>query len=50
MPKNKPIKVKKPMVLGMREHIPKSQGREIAGTAQCNYRSALAVDESRLEF
>lgn len=36
--------------LGMRERIPETQGREIAGNAQCNYRSALVVDESRLEF
>jgi len=38
------------LALGMPEHIPNTQGREIAGTAECKYRSALGVDESRLEF
>ena len=38
------------LALGMPEHIPKTQGRDIAGQAQCNYRPALVVDESRLEF
>jgi hypothetical protein len=38
------------LALGMPEHIPNTQGRDIAGTAQCKYRSALGVDESRLEF
>src|SRR5258708_37333368 len=52
MAKKEAIKVEKPMVLalGMPEHIPNTQGREIAGTAECKYRSALGVDESRLEF
>jgi len=35
---------------GMPEHIPNTQGRDIAGKAQCNYRSALGVDESWLGF
>jgi hypothetical protein len=34
----------------MREHIPKTQARDIAGQAQCNHRPALVVNESRLEF
>ncbi len=38
------------LAVGMPEHIPNTQGREIAGTAECKYRSALVVDESRLEF
>ena len=38
------------LALGMPEHIPNTQGREIAGTAECKYRSAFGVDESRLEF
>jgi len=38
------------LALGMPEHIPNTQGHDIAGTAECKYRSALGVDESRLEF
>jgi len=38
------------LAMGMPEHIPNTQGRNIAGTAECKYRSALGVDESRLEF
>jgi hypothetical protein len=38
------------LALGMPQHIPNTQGREIARTAECKYRSALGVDESRLEF
>jgi len=38
------------LALGMPEHIPNTQGREIARTAEYKYRSALGVDESRLEF
>src|SRR5260370_6833762 len=38
------------LALGMPEHIPNTQGRDIAGTAECKYRSALGVDESRREF
>ena len=38
------------LALGMPKHIPNTQGRAIAGKAQSNYRSALGVDESRLEF
>src|SRR5216683_2050770 len=38
------------LALGMPENIPNTQGREIARTAECKYRSALGVDESMLEF
>ena len=38
------------LALGMPEHIPNTQGHDIAGTAECKYRSALGVDESRFEF
>ena len=38
------------LALGMPEHIPNTQDRDIADNAQCNYRSALGVDESRPEF
>src|SRR6202043_1574837 len=38
------------LALGMPEHIPNTQGREIARTAEYKYRSAPGVDESRLEF
>lgn len=38
------------LALGMPDHFPNTQGREIAGSAECKYRSRLGVDDSGLEF